>query len=255
MLRTSKQAFKSVLSSMSLPKNHIYMIHSSMLKFGLFEGGLDGFMEVLGDVLGSDSSIIMPTFTFKNRDNIWRSNESCSQMGALTEYFRRHLAEGRSCHPLHSVCYSGPVSSSISSLTSSSSFGDDSVFGFLVRNQAINLSFGTDFVGGASYLHFAEEQELVFYRSLVDLDLQVYDANDRLVDDQFRYFARGVDSEGVAYHNYWGRLEDALQEAGLLKLNKDLKAPIRVSSMLECTNFFSSILKNNPRYVLEDKNV
>ena len=255
MLRTSKKAFKAALSSMQLPKNHIYMIHSSMLKFGLFEDGLDGFMEVLYDVLGMQSSIVMPAFTFKNRDNIWRSNDSPSQMGALTEHFRRHVAEGRSCHPLHSVCYAGPISSVVAPMMSLTSFGDNSVFDFLVNNDALNLSFGTDFVGGASYLHLAEEQELIFYRAFVNLDLQVYDADNCLVNDQFMYFARSTDGYGVEYKNEWTRLENALHNSGLLRVNHDLKAPIRISSMLECSKFFSSILKNNPRYVLGDNNV
>lgn len=255
MLRTSKKAFKVALCSMNLPKNYIYMIHSSMLKFGLFEEGLDGFMEVLYEVLGAQSSIVMPAFTFKNRDNIWRSNESRSQMGALTEHFRRNFAEGRSCHPLHSVCYSGPISSEVSPLMSLSSFGDDSVFKFLVNNEALNLSFGTDFVGGASYLHLAEEQESIFYRAFVNLDLEVYDADNRLINHQFKYFARSIDVHGVEYKNEWAGLENALQNSGLLRINNDLTAPIRVSPMLDCINFFSSMLKKNPHYVLRDNNV
>jgi aminoglycoside 3-N-acetyltransferase len=255
MLRTSKRALKAALGSMDLPKNHIYMIHSSMLKFGLFEDGLEGFMEVLYDALGAQSSIVMPAFTFKNMDNIWRSNDSRSQMGALTEYFRRHVAEGRSCHPLHSVCYSGPISSDVAPLMSLSSFGDNSVFEFLVNNEAINLSLGTDFVGGASYLHLAEEQESIFYRAFVSLDLEVYDADNRLINDKFKYFARSCDDLGIEYKNEWAGLENALQDSGLLRVNNDLSAPIRVSPMLECIKFFSSILKNNPRYVLGDNNV
>lgn len=255
MLRTNKGDLKAALCSMDLPKNHIYMIHSSMLKFGLFEGGLEGFMEVLYDALGAQSSIVMPAFTFKHIDNIWSSNDSRSQMGALTEYFRCHVADGRSCHPLHSVSYLGSVSPDLASLTSASSFGINSVFDFLVSNEAINLSLGTDFVGGASYLHLAEEREAIFYRTFVSLDLEVYDADNRLVNETFKYFARSCDDRGREYQNEWTGLENALQDSGLLRVNNDLSAPIRVSPMLECINFFSSILKNNPRFVLGDKNV
>ena len=86
MTKTSQFQLIEGLKILELPKNHICVIHSSMLAFGIFEGGLGGTMKCLHEVLGDEATILMPAFTSSFGKTRHWDYHSKAETGALAEY-------------------------------------------------------------------------------------------------------------------------------------------------------------------------
>ena len=56
------------------------MIHSSLLKFGIIENGVDGFLKCIIESLAGEPTIVMPAFTFSYFDNqYWYAKKTKSE--------------------------------------------------------------------------------------------------------------------------------------------------------------------------------
>src|SRR5262249_16752964 len=82
-----------------------------------------------------------------------------SQMGLLTELFRRRRGVLRSLHPTHSVCAHGPLASEItrSHHLSSAAFGEISPFGVMARHRTTILGLGTEYYRSLTQVHAIED--------------------------------------------------------------------------------------------------
>jgi len=91
------------------------MVHSQSAVLGQVEGGLFGVIRLLQDQVGPRGTLMMPTYpsrtsTWENRflaDKLFDVRRTPSQMGLLTELFRRAKGVHRSLHPTHSTAVWG----------------------------------------------------------------------------------------------------------------------------------------------------
>lgn len=174
-----------------------------MLRFGVIENGLAGTLACLRDTLGPDATILMPAFTFAyGRTRTWDYHASKAETGALTEYFRRQPGVLRSVHPFHSISASGPHAADFAGCTDLSSFGPASPFARLLDADAINLALGTDFVGGATFLHHTEEAARVPYRYHKPFPGEVTDADGLQRPGPYSMYVREI-AEQHEYINHW----------------------------------------------------
>ena len=104
----SLKDIKSILSNINIKEDYI-LIHSNLLIFDKFNFFIEGLWDVLHKTLGNNKTYLMPTFTFSfTKKKIWDYNNSKSETGALTEFFRKKIAKKRTVHPLHSLCVCVP---------------------------------------------------------------------------------------------------------------------------------------------------
>lgn len=217
MKKTSLAQLATGLGELQLPRNHIYIVHSSMLRFGVIEGGLTGALACLRDLLGPDATILMPAFTFAyGRTRVWDYHASKAETGALTEYFRRQPGVLRSVHPFHSICASGPYAAAFADCADLSSFGPASPFARLLEAEAINLALGTDFVGGATFLHHTEEAARVPYRHDKPFPGEVIDADGLRRPGPYSMYVREI-AERHEYANRWDHVWADFVADGLAK--------------------------------------
>ena len=100
----SLKDIKSILSNINIKEDYI-LIHSNLLIFDQFNFSIEDLWDVLHKTLGNNKTYLMPTFTFSfTKKKIWDYNNSKSETGALTEFFRKKIAKKRTVHPLHSLC-------------------------------------------------------------------------------------------------------------------------------------------------------
>ena len=103
MHSTCRKELSKMINSLGIPPSSTIMIHSSLLKFGVIENGIEGFYNSIVDSLSGDCTLVMPTFTFEySGKRYWNAKTSKSEMGVLTEYFRKLEGTVRSIHPFHS---------------------------------------------------------------------------------------------------------------------------------------------------------
>ncbi len=224
----------------------IVIVHSGLFPFGILEGGITGLYSVLREWVGPSGTLLMPTFNFKKRE-CWHRQATPSETGVLTEYFRNQEKVIRTIHPIHSVAISGPLAEYFCSDIERSSFGRRSIFSKLFELKANNISLGTEFEGGATYLHYFEELAQVPYREYIDLKTKVYDYNGIEVLDDFKYFARKYNN-GQEWENNWSIVFDDLKSNNLLSVAKIGPAKVMHSNIHDVGIFFLNKLLKNPLY-------
>ena len=105
----------SALRKLGVVEGDVVLAHSSLAAFVGFRGGAPEVIKVLEDAVGPSGTLIMPTLSFSGsavayarQGKIFDPKRSPSQVGLLTEVFRRSKGVARSLHPTHSVAVLGP---------------------------------------------------------------------------------------------------------------------------------------------------
>ncbi|MCK5850477.1 MAG: AAC(3) family N-acetyltransferase [Kiritimatiellae bacterium] len=108
------KAIHKAIKTAGVRKGSILMTHTSLSRFGYIQGGAKTVITALLDVLGPQGTLIMPTHS----NNLlgghpYIKEDSRSNSGAITEYFRNMPGVLRSAHPTHSVTAYGPAAAEL----------------------------------------------------------------------------------------------------------------------------------------------
>lgn len=101
--------FKKALCELGLSAGESVMIHSSFKSLGEVEGGAQTIIDALIDTVGKKGNVIFPTLCQKDWDNIYKNwhIDAPSDVGYLTNYFRKLPEARRSNQATHSVAVIG----------------------------------------------------------------------------------------------------------------------------------------------------
>lgn len=183
----SKQRLVVDLIKIGIKKNDSVLVHSSLSKIGFVEGGPKTIVDALFDVVGTEGTILFPSFPAIGRNKthleehpVFDINNTPSQMGAVTEYFRKLDGVFRSFHPTDAVCAKGPLAefytnSHFGQLTP---YNEHSPFRKLCSKNGKILMLGTTLNGACTNLHTLEDavefrfpvyDEKIFEVDMVDM--------------------------------------------------------------------------------------
>ncbi len=102
------------LKQNGLKAGDVAMVHSSLSRLGNVQGGASTVIRALIEVLGDDGTLVMPsfpalgyTFDYLSKNPSFDVRHTPSQMGAITEAFRKIKGVKRSMHPTDPVCSIG----------------------------------------------------------------------------------------------------------------------------------------------------
>jgi aminoglycoside 3-N-acetyltransferase len=245
--KTKLSDIEAVLSSIPIDSaKPLIFVHSGLFPFGIIEGGVPAVCKLLLDWIGPNGTLAMPAFTFKARE-IWYQKNTPSEMGVLTEYFRKLPGACRTIHPIHSVSVLGAQAEYLVSDIDASSFGEMSIFEKLVRLKSVNISLGTEFEGGATFLHYIEELAKVPYRNYVEIKSKVFNDANKEVEKKFKYFAR-LKNNDYEWENNWPVVFDDFIKERLIDVRKIGPAKIMYSNMHCAGNYLLRKLEGNPLY-------
>jgi len=148
----------------------ILMVHSSISDMHpIYQGTARDLVALALRLTGPDRTLAMPAFFFGspelyNRDYYRKHprfdvRRTPSQMGLVTELFRRGPGVLRSLHPTHSVCALGPLADELLKTHHQSQWacGELSPFGAMGRRQTVILGIGTEFYRSLTQVHAMEE--------------------------------------------------------------------------------------------------
>jgi len=172
---------------------------------------LHSLVETLKRSVGTDGTVVMPTFTFSFcKNEPFDVNHTRSTVGSLTDFFRTESGVRRSVHPIFSVAAWGAHADEFMRI-SKDSFGDGTAFETLRRLGGKLVLLGTQF-DTCSFLHHLEQIHQVPYRyfktfdgTIIDGELQYHDA--------YTFFVRNLDGSG---ENDFQVVEPLLRSKGLL---------------------------------------
>jgi len=251
MKQTNRDKLYEGLDNFPDYKSDLFFIHSSILKIGNYDGGISQLLMDLIDYYGPKSTIGMPAFTFKRPpDNIWKPTAK-TEMGALNNALLMHPDSHRSTHPTHSCVFIGPLAKELAAIQSRCVFGVDGLFEELLIKNAINIGLGTEFIGGATFLHLSERRALVSYRENIALPVLCEVERGEELRDGYTYFARKKKNEVEYEKNNWFELFYELIHRGVYTF-KVLEGVVYSSmSMQEAIALFDILLRDDPSIVLQ----
>lgn len=103
------------LKRVGIEKGDSILVHSSMSRLGLVDGGAKTVVSALLNTVGPKGTIGAPTFwgnssNYSAGNRIFDVNKSPSILGVISEKIRNQPNAKRSMHPTHSVAFVGPMS-------------------------------------------------------------------------------------------------------------------------------------------------
>ena len=110
----SKEDIYFGLKNIGIDEGDAVMVHSSISRLGIVDGGADTILEALFEAVGPYGTVGAPTFWGLKKDylagsTLYDVKRSKSYLGALTETIRTHAHSKRSLHPTHSAAFIGPM--------------------------------------------------------------------------------------------------------------------------------------------------
>jgi len=172
----TKQKLIADFKKIGIKSGDSVLIHSSLSKIGFVIGGPKTIVDALSEVVGESGTVLFPSFPAKGRNKthleeqpFFDIKKTPSQMGSITEYFRKLPNVYRSFHPTDAVCAKGPLAeyftnSHFGQLTPYNEF---SPFRKLCDKKGKILMLGTTLNGSLTNFHILEDA--------VDFKYPVYD--------------------------------------------------------------------------------
>jgi len=246
---------KEHLSSYRIPKYSTIIIHSSLFRLGIIEGGVNSIVNLLKETFDETFTIVLPTFTWKyGTTREWSYHDSKSEVGVLSEKIRTLKGSLRSIHPFHSVVAYGPNAEYLTNSICKSSFGPNSAFEKLLSLNSYNLSLGSEFIGGATFCHAAEEILKVPYRFYKDFPGKVRNSENNLMDITFNMYVRIIE-QSYEYVNTWDKYWNEVLDNRLAKYNKfNDTSPIFLMKIKDCHDFLCDKISKDPYYAAQKIN-
>ena len=148
----------------------IVMVHCSVNDLEpTYTGDARQLLDVLIELCGSTRTLAMPAFFFGGADGdaaayyrhkpVFDARRTPSQMGLLSELFRRRAGVRRSLHPTHSVCAWGPRAGELARThhLAGTTFGTETPFSVMASIRTAIVGLGTDYFRCLTQVHAAED--------------------------------------------------------------------------------------------------
>ena len=109
---TDLYSVRDALRTLGITDGDILLFHSSLKSFGYIEGGADAVIDGALLAVGDRGTLVAPTLVqrdFANAYKNWDKNRTPSDVGRITEVFRKRPEALRSDQATHSVAAIGPM--------------------------------------------------------------------------------------------------------------------------------------------------
>jgi aminoglycoside 3-N-acetyltransferase len=248
-LRSLTSAFRDL----GVQTGDTLLVHSSYKSLGEVDGGPQTVIDALLAALGTDGTLIMPSFNFDfNKGKPWDVRSTPSQMGILTEFVRKDPRAKRVFHPFYSFAIIGKHAEMLGSLRYKSSYERNSVFGKLRDLDGKIMVIGLSYNNSMTFFHHIEQMEGVDYRFLKQFTGEVTDWDGTTKVDTFEMFVRDIDRGVKTMVDPMGEL---MEKAGVIKSKKIGEADVKLMKANEVYAFTAREMKRDPHllyYIKKD---
>jgi len=235
--------------ALGIKKGDILLVHSSFKSFGGVEGGPETVINALLHVLGIEGTLLFPTFTFQfcddfnsNGEGYFDVDQTPSEMGILTEIFRKMPGVKRSINPIYSVAVYGKFADELSSVSDKSVFGKESIFGKLYQKNGKIMIIGLSYDHSWTFSHYIEQKEGVDYRYPKDFSGWIVTGG-KSHWDTFTMLVRDIEKGVVTHVEPMG---EVLERRGVVKVGKIGESIVKVMKTQDAYKITSQEMKKNP---------
>lgn len=232
------------LEQLGIDKEGTLLVHSSFKSMGQIEGGPDTVLDSLSTFM-KDGLLVLPTHTWRyiNGENpVFHAEDSPSNVGVLTELFRKREGVVRSLHPTHSVGVLGKDSVAFVS-------GDEkcdtpcareSVWGKLLDREAKIMLVGVSLTRN-TFIHGIEEW--------VDIPGRMTDTHEELYSVRADGTKIKVPSRrhcGLSWSEHFWKVDAVLLATGAMWLGEWGDAEVRICDTVKTTEVLTKMLHDYP---------
>jgi aminoglycoside N3'-acetyltransferase len=163
------EELRDELASHLPPDAEIVMVHCSMNDLQpMYTGGVKELLDVLIELCGPPRTLAMPAFlagpdrdpaAYYRARPVFDARRQPSEMGLLSELFRRRENVRRSLHPTASVCALGPLAEEIVAghHHASTTFGEGTPFAIMAQKRTAIVGIGMEYFRGMTQAYVAED--------------------------------------------------------------------------------------------------
>lgn len=220
-------------------------LQSSLKVFSLLGFSPESIIESLINLIGEKGTLIMPTYNFHSwtEHQFFDIRETPSEVGVLTEIFRKYPGVRRTKHPIHSLAVWGKLKDELCAIDATNSFGLDSVFATLEKHNVLYLTAGTDLSMPFLHCHYSEFVNGVGYRKEKFFSGNYVDENGESQVKEYSFDVKKDKFQSLISPVYEGH-EDLYRQGVVHKIeHSDIKICFARSS--EYHSAFIQFIKNN----------
>ncbi len=206
-------------------------------------------LQVLREALGPEGTLLVATFTYSyaGQSVPFVLEESPSEVGPFTEYFRRQPDTIRSLHPLHSISGVGRHAHAILDNVGKAEYGAMSPYARLGEYGTKLLCLGAPLAASITYVHHLEQTYGINHRYTKAINTPVYRNGER-VPGPWLCFMRYL---GVATMPRHEHIEERLRAEGVLREATIDAHPMQCVDVHDVDRIGYAMLVENPCAFLE----
>jgi aminoglycoside 3-N-acetyltransferase len=203
-LQPTAESIAVALQQLGVRRGDTVMTYCDLRKFGFGRDGggrlqlalaPDVLYAALKQVLGENGTLAVPAFSYSwTRGQVYSPRTSPSFEGSFSEYVRTRPGAKRSLHPLISVAAEGPDAEGMTGCRGYSSYGPESPFGWMHRNNVKHLAIGEPVCAFADYVQWACRVPYRYvkrFRGRIEIDGQ---RRERECEHCVRYLDQGLEA-------------------------------------------------------------
>jgi len=245
-----KEDIGKAFAELGVREGDIVLVHSSLKSLGFLENGPDTVIRGIESLIGKEGTLVMPTLCsvdFMNSYKTWYMDKP-SDVGYLTEYFRKLPYVYRSNHATHSVAARGKKAYELTYEHGARgphlcpfgeyAFADSSPWNKLYQADAHIVFLGVDLMYN-TMKHMIEASFTEWLLEKVKDEEKVTYLKSKL--RKFETF----DDGGIWPFYSAPKMEEALETAGLITHTKCGQAELKRISAKESSDFALEELKNH----------
>jgi len=225
------------------PQDHVVVVHSALYGLGEMRADVDGVLGVLLNGLGSDRTLVMPTFNYDFcRGRAYSHHHTVSQVGVLTERFRMLPGVVRSPHPIYSFAALGPKAQVVCRHEGPTVWGAGTPFEAFLETDALYMMLGVTWERACTQFHRAEELVGVPYRYWKEFKGEA-DFGQGLRSYRTRMYVRKLEPKNrIDFSPIVRRME----QKGLATVRRLTRGTIRIARARDTDQIAQDVVRENP---------
>lgn len=196
--------YKNFLKKLDIYKYDNILLNSSILDFLLYQRkkkknfNVSKFIDELIKALNPNTTLFIPAFNWDFcNGSIFDKNSTEPKTGSLAKSVLKRKDFLRTINPLYSFFVYGKNASKLASINEDNCFDFKSIFGYLIKNKAVNIFLGIDYKKAFTFVHVAEQKAKVNYRYLKNFEGKVL-INKKIKKKNIKLFVRDLDMKIIS---------------------------------------------------------
>lgn len=220
-MKISRTDVSAIFSQSGVSRGDCIFLHSNAFVTEMLAGDnsaekINLLFDAILDLIGPEGTLVLPTFTYGTTNgNTFDVNETKSDVGILTEYFRKRPDVFRSLNPIFSVAAAGGKAQEFANSAINDCFGEDTCFGLMYRLNSWIFTLGCSF-NTITFIHYVDQMAGVDHRYFKFFPATIINRN-HIQNTEIRYFVRDIKRKTFVKLD---RLEERLQNEGKLKTSE-----------------------------------